>query len=370
MSVAITQASDRISRTSSSPDLDAGFTFTGWAYLISDLNANQTVIRWYSGGSTILTFATDVDGTTPNLFTANGSVTAVDNFVVGQWLFVAVTQTGTSTILYTSTSVGGTLHSSSGSNGLTGTADGFTLGGRSTSDASEWGNFREAQFRQWSAVLTSIEIAAERDSSTPVRTSNLWADYPLSTASDLTDHSGNGRNLTAGSTGPTTAGDPPNVNNQTIIVPLLSVGSTVFSPGVNPGPVGVQVPLISTSSTVFGPGATQTQQILVPLLTTSSSVFSPGVISLLQILTLSLLTAPSNIFAPSVSGGEAPKAMASIADTARVNMLANRSLTEPRRETNADLMALVLNDGAQVLVPKTNASVGTHLLRYMMSLRN
>lgn len=61
--------------------------------------------------------------------------------------------------------------------------------------------------------------------------------------------------------------------------------------------------------------------------------------------------------------------MSSIADTARVNMLANRVLTEPQKSSNADLMALILVDGAQVLVPKTDASAATHLLRYMMSLR-
>jgi len=61
--------------------------------------------------------------------------------------------------------------------------------------------------------------------------------------------------------------------------------------------------------------------------------------------------------------------MATIADQARINMLANRVLVEGVRGSNADLMALVLADGAQVLVPKTAASTGTHLLRYMMSLR-
>lgn len=60
--------------------------------------------------------------------------------------------------------------------------------------------------------------------------------------------------------------------------------------------------------------------------------------------------------------------MSSVADLARANMLANRGLSEPQHLTNADLMALVLSDGTQTLVTKTDASVGTHLVRYEMSL--
>lgn len=60
--------------------------------------------------------------------------------------------------------------------------------------------------------------------------------------------------------------------------------------------------------------------------------------------------------------------MASIADMARANMLTELALTEPQG-TNADLMALVIAKPGQLIVPVTDASVGTHLVRYMMSLR-
>lgn len=61
--------------------------------------------------------------------------------------------------------------------------------------------------------------------------------------------------------------------------------------------------------------------------------------------------------------------MASIADTARANMLTELVLSEPQPLSNADLMALVMVDPGQTTVTVTDASIGTHLLRYLMSLR-
>lgn len=62
--------------------------------------------------------------------------------------------------------------------------------------------------------------------------------------------------------------------------------------------------------------------------------------------------------------------MASISDTARANMLANRSLVEPQKLSNVDLMALVLADGAQTLVTKTDATAAVHLWRYLKTVRD
>jgi hypothetical protein len=63
--------------------------------------------------------------------------------------------------------------------------------------------------------------------------------------------------------------------------------------------------------------------------------------------------------------------MGSVADVARTNMIAQLSFSDAQQRilTNADLMALVMVFPGQTLVTVTSASVGTHLLRYMMSLR-
>ncbi len=59
-----------------------------------------------------------------------------------------------------------------------------------------------------------------------------------------------------------------------------------------------------------------------------------------------------------------------LADQARLNLLAALSLSEPQNLSNVDLMRLLLEDPLQTLVTKTSASAATHLLRYEMSLRS
>lgn len=61
-------------------------------------------------------------------------------------------------------------------------------------------------FRAWTDDLTQNEIIAEMQSSTPVRTANLWMDTPLET--DLLDDSGNGRNWTQNGSGTFTPYNP------------------------------------------------------------------------------------------------------------------------------------------------------------------
>ncbi len=158
---------------------------------------------------------------------------------------------------------------------------------------------------------------------------------------------------------------------QVIQTSVLAAPSAVLSPAVAVGSVAVQVPVLAVPSTVPNPGVSTFTVIQPGVVNAPSVVLTPTIVSMLQLVTLALLQAPSVVFNPQVAGGGAPVVMAgTIADQARVNMLVNRSLVEGVRGTNADLMALVLLDGAQVLVPKTNASTGTHLLRYMMSLRS
>lgn len=67
-----------------------------------------------------------------------------------------------------------------------------------------------------------------------------------------------------------------------------------------------------------------------------------------------------------VAGGS----MQTISDEARANLLANRVLSDPQSLSNVDLMKLVLDDGAQVLIPKTNATVAEHYNRYLITLRD
>lgn len=213
MAVRSDAANDRLTRTGGAPDPQAGFTVCGWFYLAVDRDDFSTLIRLHasSGSTTRLTLSTGSSGTLPAIFTPGNTsgVLGVDSFTAGAWMFIAVTQTSTTATIYTCTP-GGTMHSASGTSSGGSAPDGYTIFGRSSSDSSEWFNGRGRCLRLWSTVLTPTELAAERDSLTKVKASSIYADYDMvDAATALADSSGNGRNLTAGSTAVTTEADPP-----------------------------------------------------------------------------------------------------------------------------------------------------------------
>lgn len=210
MSTRFDAASDRVSFAGSMFAVGSGFTITAWAWVSVDTDANSTFARLHSssGGSTVVTWATGSDGLSgPNYFTGGGSVTNATNMAVGAWRKIAISCSGTTGKSYVNT-VGGTTEADSGTVAV-GTPDGLTLGGRAPADSSEPFNGRLAYVRVWTTELTQVQIEAEWASTTPVITSGLWANWPLTDSADLTDHSGNGRNLTAGSTAVSTEADPP-----------------------------------------------------------------------------------------------------------------------------------------------------------------
>jgi len=210
MSTRFDAAGDRISFSGTMFAVGSGFTITAWAYVSVDTDTFATIGRLHasSGSSTIATWAAGSDGLSgPSYFTGSGTVSNSTNMAVGAWRKIAISCSGTTGRSYVNT-VGGTTEVDSGTVGV-GTPDGITLGGRAPADASEPFNGRLAYVRVWTAELNQTEIEAEWASAAPVRTSNLWADWPLTDSTDLTDHSGNGRNLSAGTTAVSTEADPP-----------------------------------------------------------------------------------------------------------------------------------------------------------------
>jgi len=185
MAVRLDAAADRLSYSAAAPP--ATITITAWVYLAVDRNDYSAIARLWTGAfGTVGSWETDSDGTSgPWYFTGGGSIGNSTGFVVGEWRRVALTRTGSTGQLLVATSTGATEVDS----GTVGTAipAGITLGGRDTSDNTEWFNGRLAYVRVWSSVLTQAEIEAEWASVTPVKTSELWANWPLSDASDLTD---------------------------------------------------------------------------------------------------------------------------------------------------------------------------------------
>lgn len=74
-----------------------------------------------------------------------------------------------------------------------------------------WFDYSVANVKVWSGVvLNSTQFEAERYVKAPAYASNVWATWWLDNATDLADHSGNGRDLSAtGSNYATDSSDPP-----------------------------------------------------------------------------------------------------------------------------------------------------------------
>lgn len=200
-------ASDRVSRTSA-PNPASGITFTAWFRIDVDRDDFSTLMRLHAsgGGSTTLTIGTGSGGVVMQVFSAGGTVTSAPA-VVGDWYRVAYTITGTSVALYLADETGATaVFTGTVTPGAT--PDGLTIGGRSVGDSDEPFAGTLGHARLWTGtVSTQADIEAEWASATPVRTSGLWADWPLD--EDLLDASGNGRHLTAGTTAVTFVEGPP-----------------------------------------------------------------------------------------------------------------------------------------------------------------
>lgn len=223
MAVRFDQPTDHVTYVGTLPNPTDGITFLTWAYVSTDTNNNATLARVYvvAGDSTSATFATDVDGLAgPAYFTGGGSVINGLGMLLAGWRRVALSRLGTTGTVYAASDVGATTIAS-GTVGGAANPTGITLGGRSATDDTEPFNGRLAYARLFSPQLTQVQIEAEWASTTPINTGSLFADWPLATAGDLTDHSGNGRHLTAGSTAVTTEAGPP--------VGVTVSGSALFS---------------------------------------------------------------------------------------------------------------------------------------------
>lgn len=202
-------ASDRVSYTGGTapPDTATGVSFTCWANLSVDRDDFSTIWRlWSAALGTRVNLATGSSGETPCLFSPGDSVIGALPLIVNGWRALGAAISGaTGTIRVAPADLSAVLSASGGVSGGA-TAAGFTLGGRDTSDSDEWFNGRIAYPRLWAGELDGAEMLTEWSSLAPVRSAGLWGAWELPS---LTDVSGNGRDLTAGSTALSTEDGPP-----------------------------------------------------------------------------------------------------------------------------------------------------------------
>ena len=132
------------------------------------------------------------------------------DLTVGTWTFVArVFNTSGTGHIYKALSGAGSLTEASnppGSSTAMNDAWNVFIG---SDGFGSWINASVAAVKVWTAALTSAELLAEMPYYSPVRTSNLWANYTFYNGPQTNDESGNSRTLTAGGTLTTDATGPP-----------------------------------------------------------------------------------------------------------------------------------------------------------------
>jgi hypothetical protein len=206
-------ATDRVARTTA-PSL-ASVTVCAWAKVnaVHAGNLFHPIMRVEaSGGSAMIFGFKGTNGRTPSLYSGS-STTGISGTEISlsTYVFMLATMSAGSAQLFQG-STPGTLSKVTGTVNTTGTPDTVTIFSRSPSDGSEWLEGTLYGVRLWTGVLSDAEATAESliapSVSTPAaRTSGLWGSWPFIGAA-LTDVSGNGRNLTAGSTALTADTDP------------------------------------------------------------------------------------------------------------------------------------------------------------------
>lgn len=182
-----------------------GLTILGW-WRMKTAVSFETYYRTSTtaGASTIHTVGNSDSARDVFVYTSSGGITTGAVAAAGQWVAIAVTDAGAGVSLFTRPQ-GGSTTSTSGSIG-SGTPAHFCIGGRDATNINETLNGNAAYVRVYAATLTPTQIETEWASTTPVRTSGLWADYPFTT--NIQDASGNDRHLTAVSGTPTFEAGP------------------------------------------------------------------------------------------------------------------------------------------------------------------
>lgn len=215
MAVRFDAATDQLA-LADAPASSAPFTACGWVRNV-ELVGFGTIMRLRAAG-TVASFTASSGGSNgPQLATTGGTAGPIvgsgdGSLPADAWRRVAFVIAGSGTdnctVYWGDDDPATDLLSAVGSVAV-GSPTALSIGGRGGGDTTErWGGDL-AYPRAWDAVLTATELKAELASTEAVVTDGLWADWPLEVHTDLTDHSGNGRHLTAGSTSTTTVDGPP-----------------------------------------------------------------------------------------------------------------------------------------------------------------
>jgi hypothetical protein len=298
-------ATDRVFYLGGAGDPPDVFTIALWVYVVTDLDNYSSLYRRYtSGGSGRGQLGTDNDGI--SLMWWPTGVDFLHDMAEGQWTWVAAVVEGGAVDTFAS-DVLGALSTNTGSAGTVAGANLITLSGVSEGNGDEWLNGRIAYVRTWAAALTPTELEAEFASTVPVRTADLWADWPL--GGDLLDHSGNGRHLTAGATAVSWEANPPldepePVPEATVTLPVVvGVVAEATAPAATVPtatvalPVGIGVAAAATTP----PAAVPAASVALPLslaVQPAGAVPTPSVPEAALLLPIAIALTPEAVRPP------------------------------------------------------------------------
>lgn len=226
------------------------FTLTGWVVLATDRNTYCGIASLESSGGPAVALSTKVDGTTftawDNAGTeagALGTISATVGVANPVWYRFAVVQNAGTESLYIGTTTGALTKGSKVQTNNT-TPDKIVLGSTLFADFFD-GRLASVKFHV--GALSDDEIALELSQYRPVRSVGLIAWYPL--ISDLKDYSGNGRDLTAGSTA-TVVEDGPALRWDSRLQPRIMRSTATGGPGAVTG--AASAPLGGLTATATG----------------------------------------------------------------------------------------------------------------------
>lgn len=191
--------SNYFQRTATLPNKNP-LTIRAWVRRLGDRNAFSGWAALNKSGDELLFCGTDADGETLYAYAGSDFYASADSTPAdGNWHHLVYTYNGTTCKIYVD---GSEVFSTSL------TQDGAAAISVSilTTDFGSWWNGAVEGVAIWEDTLDAAEVLADMAYLEPQLTTNLWAFWPLSGHTDLTDASGNGRDLTAVGSPTTVAG--------------------------------------------------------------------------------------------------------------------------------------------------------------------
>lgn len=263
------------------------FSVTCWFRLNADRNSYSTVWDVGVNNSNLFGLQTETDGTTLETYDTNGSTgTHTAALTVGTWYYFAVNMNGVNGNWEYRAANTGTFTAGSWTSGSASvTATRLMLG--ESGFGTEWGNIDIAAFKMWhGANLSTVQMHQESYLYLPQRSSNLTCFFPLVGQTLVTDYSGNGRTLTAG-TGSSVVDGPPIVWGSAYPIVFLPSAPSIDFKNVNDSGSATESLSVNSAVSLTESGSANDLLAVSPAVNLSDSGSASESISVARFITLS-----------------------------------------------------------------------------------